>query len=98
MEPEPQAEPAPVVASPPVASPVASPVAAPAPGTVEVKEEAKPEEGKGPRIFLGWEELEELYLFFLSDIIVNASTLRLLECVFLQNRRIPSSIFEDASN
>jgi len=37
--PEPQAEP--MAASP---SPVASPVAAPAPGTVEVKEEAKPEE------------------------------------------------------
>lgn len=42
--PEPQAEP--MAASP---SPVASPVAAPAPGTVEVKEEAKPED---PRIGL----------------------------------------------
>ena len=68
MEPEPQAEPAPVVVSPPVASPVGSPVAAPAPGTVEVKEEAKPEEGKCPKShhFLGkgWEELLN-YLFFL---------------------------------
>jgi len=71
MEPEPQAEPAPVVVSPPVASPVGSPVAAPAPGTVEVKEEAKPEEGKCPKShhFLGkgWEELggtTELLVFF----------------------------------
>ena len=48
--PAPVAEPVPepaAVKSPPVASsPVASPVSAPPPGTVEVKEEAKPEDGK----------------------------------------------------
>lgn len=52
--PEPQAEP--MAASP---SPVASPVAAPAPGTVEVKEEAKPEDTE-----LVW---EEMILVFLSQ-------------------------------
>lgn len=93
-----------MVVSPPVASPVGSPVAAPAPGTVEVKEEAKPEEGKCPKShhFLGkgWEELggtTELLVFF-GEIIVNTGDW-VLVCKFsFTFLRIPASSFEDVSN
>ena len=97
-----------MVVSPPVASPVGSPVAAPAPGTVEVKEEAKPEEGKCPSPMIlwenwerdgrNWEELGGTTCFFFGEIIVNTEDW-VLACKFCFTfLRIPASSFEDVSN